>query len=77
MSLLPDRVLVNAMRDPLGDHAGPSSSPAVVVSWRWSVPSAAIDHTSLPGLSPAGPRSKAIRPPSGDQAGDESKTALW
>ena len=76
MSLLPARVLVNAMRDPPGDHAGPSSRPALVVSWRWSVPSAAIDQTSLPGSSPSGPRSNAMRRPSGDHEGEESNTAL-
>ena len=47
-----------------------------MVSWRWSVPSAAIDQTSLPGSSPAGPRSNAMRRPSGDQEGEESNTAL-
>src|SRR5258708_39614297 len=76
MSLLPARVLVNAMRDPSGAHAGPSSSPALVVSWRWSVPSAAIDQTSLAGSSPAGPRSNAMRRPSGDHEGEESNAAL-
>ena len=40
------------------------------MSWRWSLPSAAIDQTSLPGSSPLGPRSNASRAPVGDQEGD-------
>ena len=76
MSLLPERVVANAMRAPSGDQAGPSSSPGLAVSCRWSVPSAAIVQISLPGSSPFGPRSKAIREPSGDQDGAESKAKL-
>jgi hypothetical protein len=57
------------MRVPSGDHAGWSSRGGPLVSWTTSVPSASMTKRSVSVKDSFG-RTKAIRPPSGDQAGD-------
>ncbi len=62
---------------PSGDHAGPSSCAVLFVIMVAFVPSAFMTQisASLPGLTPKTSRLdwNAIRVPSGDQAGAESK----
>jgi len=63
------RVQLKASRDPSGDHTGYSSMPSWWTRGRGWAPSASISHRSLP-VGSARALAKAIRRPSGDQAGE-------
>src|SRR5262249_22108985 len=65
--LAPYRVVTNAIVDPLGEKAAPESHAGSTVSPPRPVPSALTAQISRLPVSTS--QLKAIRPPSGDQAG--------
>src|SRR5829696_8913878 len=76
MAAFPRRTPTKTMRLPFGDHLG--QLPEALVSWRVPLPSRPTTQryvrlASRAALSPGYVRAKAIRVPSGDQAGIESK----